>query len=143
MRWIVVVLVVGAGVVFGWDKLAKVAPPVLVSQATPAEVYQWRDAQGNLHFGDAPPGVAAKRVDLKPLNTIKGMSQSEIDGALRPPTPAAKPDGKPEPKSDPKSGSAPEVACEPTDTACFQRQRAPRNVAIERLEGKLAPPAKP
>ncbi len=37
-----------------------------LSAAAPAGVYRWVDAQGNTHFGDAPPnGEAADNVQLK------------------------------------------------------------------------------
>jgi len=42
---------------------------ILVSSLSFAEIYKWRDAQGNLHFGDRPPSnVDNQKVKVK-INT--------------------------------------------------------------------------
>ncbi|MFL0808772.1 MAG: DUF4124 domain-containing protein [Agarilytica sp.] len=43
-----------------------ILPPVV----TAAEIYQWRDEKGKLHFGDTPPeSEQSEQVDLAPINT--------------------------------------------------------------------------
>ncbi len=43
----------------------------LLAMSVRAEIYQWRDAQGRIHFGDKPaPHQKAEPVDLEPLNTM-------------------------------------------------------------------------
>jgi Domain of unknown function (DUF4124) len=63
---------------FAWAG-ALLALVLLVSPLAAAQVYQWEDEQGNVHFGDAPPeGVNAKAVDLPP-----GPSDQEVESAQR------------------------------------------------------------
>ena len=51
---------------------------ILVSSLCHAEIYQWRDKDGNLHFGDKPPIVAnTKKVNLK-INSYDSVEV--IDG---------------------------------------------------------------
>ena len=46
---------------------------VLLSSLCGAEIYQWRDKQGNLHFGDKPPADAkAETVKVK-INTYDSV----------------------------------------------------------------------
>lgn len=92
--------------------------------AQPTEVYQWRDAQGKVHFGDAADAKAAgasnaRRMPLQPANTIPGMSQAQIDAALKPKA---------------REPAAQEANCEADDAACMRRNLAPRNLAIENME---------
>lgn len=43
----------------------------LLALPVAAEIYQWRDAQGRLHFGDKPDRrIDASPVTLEPLNTM-------------------------------------------------------------------------
>jgi hypothetical protein len=50
---------------------------VLLSSVAAGQVYQWRDASGNVHFGDAPPeGVEADAIDLPP-----GPSPEQVEAA--------------------------------------------------------------
>lgn len=43
----------------------------LLAFSAQAGIYQWRDAQGHLHFGDKPaPHLNAQPVEMKPLNTM-------------------------------------------------------------------------
>ena len=43
-----------------------------------AEIYQWRDEQGRMHFGDKPaPHLLAKPVELGPLNTMTPVAIPE------------------------------------------------------------------
>lgn len=40
---------------------------LLCTSVEAAEIHQWRDANGNLHFGDAPPeSTQSQRVEVKP-----------------------------------------------------------------------------
>ncbi|MBM95792.1 MAG: hypothetical protein CMI09_08090 [Oceanospirillaceae bacterium] len=42
---------------------------LLISGLTQAEVYQWRDENGNLHFSDEPPeNQKSEQVELKPAS---------------------------------------------------------------------------
>jgi len=92
------------------------------SAGQPAVVYQWQDANGKTHFGDAQgaaaSGAKARPVTLQPGNTVKGMSQAQIDAALKPKA----------------QGPAPSENCADDDAACMRRNLAPRNLAVENLE---------
>lgn len=57
---------------------------LLVPALALAEVYKWTDANGQVHYGDAPaPTAKAKKLDLE-INTFKGVKYN-----LPPPKPAA------------------------------------------------------
>lgn len=59
-----------------------------------AQVYQWRDAKGKVHFGDQPPpGVAAKLV--RP-----GLQGAPTETPAPAPEPASTPEPAPEPEID-------------------------------------------
>ena len=52
---------------------------LLVSSVGNAEIYQWRDKDGNLHFGDKPPPSAdSKEVELK-INSYQSVET--MDGS--------------------------------------------------------------
>jgi hypothetical protein len=56
-----------------------------VSVVVSAQVYQWKDKDGNVHFGDSPPGgVHAKSVDLPPGPTADEVetAQNKLEAAL-------------------------------------------------------------
>jgi hypothetical protein len=116
-----------AGMIGWWqrDRLAPIVRHAMsgasTSQPQATAVYQWRDAQGRIQFGDHPPqGVAAKAVALKPANVVKGMSQAEINAALHPDsTPGA------------DNCSSDEQAAQPR---CIQANTQPRNLALEHMQ---------
>lgn len=47
-----------------------------------AEIYKWRDAEGNLHFSDEEPSDGAERIELKPL-PIMNFPMPEKIGATQ------------------------------------------------------------
>lgn len=48
---------------------------MLMTGYTSAEIYQWKDKHGNVHFGDRPPASAkTKRVEVK-INTYKSVEE--------------------------------------------------------------------
>ena len=54
---------------------------VILSFAVSAETYRWRDANGQIHFGDSPPqgvGAEAVRVHAPPTKLSRDQAQSEI-----------------------------------------------------------------
>ncbi len=54
---------------------------LLCASAQAAEIHQWRDADGNLHFGDAPPqNRQSQRVDVKP-NVYKSVALPQTSPA--------------------------------------------------------------
>lgn len=87
--WLVLVGLLGLGVYAGLQQWPQIQARFGVSPSetlpagapAPAVVYRWKDAQGNVHFGDRPNEPGAKRVELAPLNTMKGMSRAEVDSA--------------------------------------------------------------
>lgn len=126
--FLLVLVMLGAGAYLERDRLTGLLqrgkPMVVPGAAEPAVVYQWQDAQGKTHFGDAASAAAAgagnaRRVSLQPANTVKGMSQAQIDAALKPKA---------------QAHAAPSENCEPEDAACMRRDLAPRNLAIENME---------
>lgn len=68
MKWLALVLIlVGAGFLAWQQGYLPVASPPKPEQA----VYQWKDKQGRLHYGDAAPaGVKAKQADLPGLTVV-------------------------------------------------------------------------
>jgi len=69
-----------------------------ISGALAGEIHQWRDKNGNVHFGDEPPqDAASKRMD------IRSNSYSAA------PTSASSETGQTEPDTKPGSAEAPRV----------------------------------
>ncbi|WP_374355923.1 DUF4124 domain-containing protein [Chitinimonas sp.] len=126
---LIVVMIIGA---LGWWQQDRVKSwfqqgkaQVAGDKAKATTVYQWRDTHGQLQFGDTPPpGVHAKTLALKPLNTMKG-------------TPAVTPE-----TGTPGKGEASTKPCEEADPQaqanCIKAQTAPRNLALERIESTLS-----
>jgi Domain of unknown function (DUF4124) len=50
---------------------------LLLTTLTDAQVYEWRDADGNIHFGDAPP----QGVDATPVDLPAGPTPEQIEAA--------------------------------------------------------------
>lgn len=127
--WLVLVGLLGLGVYAGLQQWPQIQARFGLSPSetlpagapAPAVVYRWKDAQGNVHFGDRPDGPGAKRVELAPLNTMKGMSRTEVDSALKPA----------------QATAAQDDACPPEDAQCLRRKTAPRNLALERMEAAV------
>ena len=42
----------------------------VLSVPAAAEIYRWRDAEGNIHFSDEEPADGAEQIKLKPLPTM-------------------------------------------------------------------------
>jgi Domain of unknown function (DUF4124) len=53
----------------------------LAFAANAGDVYQWRDAEGHIHFGDKPPTSGAKLVPMKP--SPRTVSPTESTEARR------------------------------------------------------------
>jgi hypothetical protein len=137
MRLFLVALILAAAGLGWWQRdaiMAKIAPPPAKSADA---VYQWRDANGQVHFSNQKPAGNAQLVKLKPLQTMPGMSKQEID-AVNKPKPSAGQGGE--------ANGQPPATCDQEDTMemakCIRAQTAVRNVAIERME-KMADGKKP
>lgn len=94
-----------------------------------AQVYQWRDAKGKLHFGDQPPpGVSAKL--LRPGEQAGVAPADPDDETADPdtsPAPPAPPAREPEPAAEPDPDAAERDALE-------ARTRAAEAAALAELE---------
>ena len=56
--------------------LIKILLLSLVTFAAAGEIYQWKDSEGNVHFGDRPPASAKpKRVEVK-INTYQSVEET-------------------------------------------------------------------
>lgn len=68
MKWLALLLIlVGAGFLAWQQGYLPVAAQPKPEQA----VYQWKDKQGRLHYGDAAPaGIKAKQADLPGLTVV-------------------------------------------------------------------------
>lgn len=44
-----------------------------------AEIYKWRDAEGNIHFSDEAPADGAEKLQLKPLPTMNFPMPERIE----------------------------------------------------------------
>ncbi|MDW3711958.1 MULTISPECIES: DUF4124 domain-containing protein [Pseudomonas] len=52
---------------------------MLIAQPVLAQVYQWRDEQGKVHFTDTPPPESRNVTEQKlQVNTIQGLDDSEL-----------------------------------------------------------------
>lgn len=94
-------------------------------QPPPAEhtVYTWRDASGHVHYSETPDAPNAKRVALKPLQTLPA--------AHPPTTPAA---------NKPPAAPAPEQCNEDDPVAqarCINAQETQHNLVIDRMTQAL------
>lgn len=72
MKWLALLLVVAAGVGAAWwlGYLPQALPAAQPQAAAP--VYQWKDAQGRVHYGDVPPAdTRAKQADLPQLTVVE------------------------------------------------------------------------
>jgi len=53
---------------------------VLISLPAISDIYQWTDAEGNVHFGDDPPSdVDIKLLNIETTAPASTLSSSEID----------------------------------------------------------------
>lgn len=60
-------------------RLALVFLTLLATSAAFAQVYQWRDEQGKVHFTDTPPPESRNVTEQKlQVNTIQGLDDSEV-----------------------------------------------------------------
>ncbi|PHV11400.1 DUF4124 domain-containing protein [Chitinimonas sp. BJB300] len=120
----VLFVLIAAGAAIGWwqrDAIdAMLNPP-----KPPAPVYRWTDAKGQLHYSDTPTKQAIE-VQLKPLNTVKGMSPAEIAAANKPRSAATPPAQNQPPDCDAEDAA--------TQARCIAAHTVPRNLALERME---------
>ncbi|MBV8467808.1 MAG: DUF4124 domain-containing protein [Burkholderiales bacterium] len=141
MRLITVVAILALAGLGWWQRDAiKTTFPQLFAQPPTKSadtVYQWRDANGQVHFSNDKPPANAKVVKLQPLQTMPGMSKQEIE-AINKRTSTA--------KQGTDANNQPPATCDQEDAMeqakCIQAQTAVRNVAIDRME-KMANGQKP
>jgi hypothetical protein len=126
---LILMLIAATG--FGWwkrDELMARYQSAINPTPTNAQVYRWKDAQGNLHFSTQKPNADAQAITLKQTQTMPGMSKAQIDAVLHP---------KPQAGDTPAAQDCEQVA--PLEQAkCINAQMAQRNVAIEKMEKKLS-----
>lgn len=63
----------------GASKLCFLLALMLIPTLVSAQIYRWTDENGNVHFGDSPPGNA----NAKSLDLPKGPSDKEVEKAQR------------------------------------------------------------
>jgi glutaredoxin len=57
-----------------WKRIFTSLLLLSITAQTPAEIYKWVDAQGNVHFGDrAPKSAVTETIDLK-INTFQSVT---------------------------------------------------------------------
>lgn len=99
MKWLALLLIlVGAGFLAWQQGYWPVAAPPKPEQA----VYQWKDKQGRLHYGDAAPaGVKAKQADLPGLTVVTMPKPSAEKPKVIAPSPTKTDDDEDVPRASP------------------------------------------
>lgn len=88
----------------------------LVATAQATEIYQWKDEQGRVHFGETVPEKYKKSAQQKPMGELNIVPIEKV-----PPLPPA-------PATSPAPASAPEAAPTEPAPAVSERQRCQQEI---------------
>lgn len=99
MKWLALLLIVAGISFWAWQQ----GYWTVATQPKPEEaVYQWKDKQGRLHYGDAAPaGVKAKQADLPGLTVVTMPKPSAEKPKVITPSPTRTDDDEDVPRASP------------------------------------------